>query len=95
MKNRRLFSRRQSSRFVLFSSKGKAVARKPAVAAGKPAAAGAGQIISAEAGQKKIIDFAALSSWYAEQNALKEVVNEPVSPYAYSEKQRNLRFMML
>ena len=113
MKNRRLFSRRSRSRYVLFSSKGKASANKPAVAVAgqiisapanqrtsaskkqkKPAAAN--QIANASTSQYKVLDFAALSSWYAEQNALKEVVNEPNAQYTYTaEKQKNLRFMLL
>ena len=88
MRTRRLFSRRSHRRIVLFSSKGKAVKGK----------AGTGDVVKKvfeDTKPQKIIDFATLASWYAEQSTLRDVENEPVSPHKYAEKQKNLRFLSL
>jgi len=92
MKNRRLFGGRQYSLVVLFSSKGKAHAKKAPDT-------GAGQRTSTVNNQHRIIDFAALSAWYTEQNAAKELLRDIRddwnTPYTYAEKQKNLRFLSL
>ena len=82
------FSRRQTNRIVLFSSKGK-VAEKKAISSGS------GKKADAEANQQKIIDFATLALWYSEQNPVKDIEKEWNTPRIYAEKQRNLKFMIL
>ena len=89
MKNRRLLGRRSPRRLVLFSSKGKAAVSRAAIG-------GAAEKAAPPANQHKIIDFATLASWYAEQNAAREAANDWEQPRMINaEKQKNLRFLLL
>jgi len=92
MKTRRLFGGRHSNRIVLFSSKGKAIKRNASDVEVE-------QKTGVVKNQNKIIDFAALSAWYTEQNAVKEILKDIRSdwnmPNTYAEKKRNLRFLSL
>lgn len=55
----------------------------------------AAQVTAPVTNQAKIIDFATLASWYAEQNTAKDTKNDWSTPRLYAEKQRNLRFLTL
>jgi hypothetical protein len=83
-----LKNRRAPGRIVLFGFKGKTSAKK---LAGNSVEETADITIS----QHRIIDFATLASWYAEQNAVNDIDNEWSTPRIYAEKQRNLRFLTL
>jgi len=45
--------------------------------------------------QQKIIDFATLASWYAENNAANDTGDDRNMARTYTDKQRNLRFLTL